>query len=196
MASIDEELVTAAKTQPERIPIALDAKVGPFDYKCTLLGYKDGEPHNYVCEFVGKYDASKLTTMPFAYVVPKTFSRVVDRLRMHGVQIEQLTEDLIAEVEVDTIKELNRVKTAFQKHKMVRAESDRDLESRKIEAGTYIVRTAQPLGRFISYMLESASDDGFVFWNFFDDVLESGSEYPIYRLPNPLELKVRDCRRD
>jgi dipeptidyl-peptidase-4 len=189
--SVDQELVTAAKTQPQRVPVSLDAKVTSFELRCKIKGFKDGQPHEYECEFVGKYEPLKTTQLPYAYLLPEKFARVADRLKMHGVKLESLVVDTDLQVEVDTFTELNRSQRAFQKHKFVQAESDRNSTERQIPAGTYVIRTGQPLGRFLSYMLESASDDGFVFWNFFDDVIEIGGEHPVLRLPTPVKLQIR-----
>jgi hypothetical protein len=57
-------------------------------------------------------------------------------------------------------------------------------EPRELRAGTYIVRTGQPLGILLVYLLEPQSDDGLVTWNFFDGALISGAAYPVLRLMN------------
>lgn len=188
--AVDEELVNAAKTEPARVTISLSAKVGPFDEKFTLKGFKDDEPHDYQCDFIGKYEPTKTTPLAFAYVIPVKHGRIVDRLLMHGVTVEKLGADLKTEVEVETVVSLDRAERAFQKHNMVRVESNRSVETRMIPAGSYVVRTAQPLGRWISYMLEAESDDGFAFWNFFDDSLENGKEFPVLRIARPIEIKT------
>ena len=193
--AVDQELVDAAKTQPERVSISLGAKVSAFPEKYTLKGIKEDEPHDYECDFVGNYEATKTTTMPYAYLVPRKFARIVDRLKMHGVAVDELAQELVTDVEFDVITELNRSERAFQKHKMVQVESKRDVGSRAVPAGTYVIPTAQPLGRFVSYMLESASDDGFVFWNFFDDVVAVDQEFPILRLPQPVKLPTKPVQQ-
>ena len=40
----------------------------------------------------------------------------------------------------------------------------------------------QPLGVLAMYLLEPSSDDGFVTWNFLDDALAEGKDYPIWRV--------------
>ncbi len=109
---------------------------------------------------------------------------------MHGIKVNSLDKEAQLDVEVDTIKNINRAQRAFQKHKMVQAESERDPESQLIAAGTYVVRTDQPLGRLAAYMLECDSDDGLVFWNFFDEDLDTGKSYPVLRIAKPVELKT------
>ena len=71
---------------------------------------------------------------------------------------------------------------------MIQATSQQRLESREFPQGTYMVRTAQPLGRLLTYMLECESDDGLLFWNFFDDVIAVEKDYPVYRINSPIEI--------
>lgn len=189
LKSVDAELIQTARTEPQRTEISLSARVKPFGEKFTVKGFKDGQPHDYECDFVGLYESSKSTPMPFAYLLPASQARVVDRLKMHGVKIEKLTADQELEIEFDTVKSMDRSRRAFQKHKMVRVESERSTISESVPAGTYLVRTAQPLGRFISYMLESESDDGFAFWNFFDDAMEVDQRFPVMRIADPVDLQ-------
>ena len=63
-------------------------------------------------------------------------------------------------------------------------------------AGTIVVRTAQPLGNLIAYLLEPQSNDGLVFWNFFDRYLvpQWGSgynPYPVYKVLNKTEINTK-----
>ena len=188
--AVDEELITAAKSEPARVSVSLAAKVSSFDEKVSIKGLKDDKPHDYLCDFVGNYDSTNSTPLPFAYVIPVKQARIVDRLLMHGAAVERLDDDWKTELEIDTVTSLDRAKRAFQKHNMVRVSANRDVEERTVPAGTYIVRTAQPLGRWISYMLESESDDGFAFWNFFDAELVEGKEFPVMRVAQPVEVKT------
>lgn len=190
LESVDRELVEVASVDPTRLSLSLAAKNGPFEEKFILKGFKDGEPHDYECEFISKYEPTKTTQFAFAYVIPEGFERVVDRLLMHGVKIERLSNDLKTRVEVDRIVSLDRAERAFQKHKMVRLDADRESLKLVVPAGSYLVRTGQPLGRWISYMLEANSDDGYAFWNFFDSVLEAKQLFPVLRLPRPLKLET------
>ena len=199
LESVDRELIETASIEPSRLVLSLAAKNGPFEDKFILKGFKNGEPHDYECEFISKYEPTKTTQFAFAYIIPEGFERVVDRLLMHGVKVERLSNDLKTEVEVDRIVELDRAERAFQKHNMVRLDADRESRELVIPAGSYLVKTGQPLGRWISYMLEANSDDGFAFWNFFDSVLKPRELFPVLRLPRPLKIEteaVEEVPRD
>ena len=58
-------------------------------------------------------------------------------------------------------------------------------------AGTIIVRTAQPLGRLVFYLLEPESEDGLTTWNFFDASLAVGKTHPVSKLMRTGNIKTR-----
>ncbi len=84
-------------------------------------------------------------------------------------------------------------------------------ESRSLPAGTFIVRTDQPLGKMAAYLLEPESEDGLLAWNFLDPDVKPGMVYPIARVmqsvsgteaiqevgkvePLPLNMRWRQAR--
>ena len=64
----------------------------------------------------------------------------------------------------------------------------------RFEAGTYFVRTSQPLGLLAAYLLEPESDDGVVSWNFLDAFLEPQKVLPVYKLMRSQDLKRVETR--
>ena len=190
LAAVDSDLERAAKKEPERIQMSLAAKAVAFDQKFPVKGFKDDQPHDYQCDFIGKYETIRSVQLPFAYLIPASFSRQVDRMLMHGITVQQLAKEHEFEVTIQRVAELNRNERTFQKHRMVQAESEKRQERVKFEKGTFVVRTSQPLGRLASYILECDSNDGFVFWNFFDDDIAKGMDYPVTRMDKPQNLSV------
>ena len=58
--------------------------------------------------------------------------------------------------------------------------------------GSFIVPLAQPLGTLAVYLLEPQSQDGLAAWNFFDDLISEGGEFPVMRVRSPHDLRERD----
>ncbi len=187
---VEQDLVDSARTQPGRISIPLDSKLVEFQETFTLKGYKDDQPHDFECKFLGDYKPTTTVQLPYAYLVPEEMSRIAERLSLHGAMIEQLDEETGLNVQRETITKLVREERAFQKHNMVRAETNRIDKEMNVPAGTYVVRTAQPLGRLIALMLEPMSNDGFIVWNFFDEYIHEGSAFPVLRIAEPVEIKT------
>jgi dipeptidyl aminopeptidase/acylaminoacyl peptidase len=165
----------------------------------TLLGFeeeiKDGRrfatdrPKEYQVEYMGGAEPTLLVGRPYAYLFPSKYTKAIETLQRHGIQVEELREDIDLDVEIYKVTKIDH-EPAFQKHKPVLVEATSRKESRHATAGTIIVRTGQPLGNLICYLLEPQSEDGLCTWNFFDEGLEVNKDYPVDRLPAESPLTI------
>lgn len=132
----------------------------------------------------GIFAATKSVTAPRAYLFKpeKDLQPVIEKLLQHGIAVEELTAPLTVDVDAFTIENVNRSQRQFQGHREVKITGQYKKESITFAEGTLMVRTAQPLGILVFYLLEAESDDGLVNWNFFDSYLESGKTFPVYKL--------------
>jgi murein tripeptide amidase MpaA len=132
----------------------------------------------------GIFAAKGSVTAPRAYIFKpeKNLENVIEKLVQHGIAVEELTSTLQTEVDVFTIGSVTRSQRTFQNHREMKITGTYRKESMTFPAGTIIVRTAQPLGRLVCYLLEAESDDGLVDWNFFDSYLETGKTFPVYKV--------------
>jgi hypothetical protein len=105
-------------------------------------------------------------------------------LRLHGIVVDSLSGAASARAEKFIVDSTIVSPRLFQGHHEVRLVGRWASEARELGAGTYVVRTSQPLGIVAVYLLEPQSDDGLVTWNFFDRALTSGAGYPVLRLMN------------
>ena len=132
----------------------------------------------------GIFGAIKSVTAPRAYLFKpeKGLQGVMEKLRQHGIAVEELTAPLASEFDVFTVGTVTRAQRPFQNHREMKITGEYKKASMTFPAGTIIVRTAQPLGNLVCYLLEPESDDGLVDWNFLDDYLETGKAFPVYKL--------------
>ena len=134
-------------------------------------------------------------TAPSAYYVPADATKAIDHLRAHGIQMRQLKRALLGgentptavgdrltgHIEVFHITG-NTDGQTFEGHAMRKLEGKWGVVFDKgVPAGTWEVPMNQPLARLAFYLLEPASDDGLVAWNFLDDQLKDVTMYPILR---------------
>ncbi|WP_162273943.1 DPP IV N-terminal domain-containing protein [Mariniblastus fucicola] len=192
---VDADLIETATAEPERIQVSLSASPEAFDEKFNLKGYKGGQPQDYECDFVSNYKSVTSTTLPWAWIVPTDQPRAIDRLLRHGIVVSALTEAKELQVEQDTVLNIKRSESEFQKHANVRIETERKLVAKEVPAGSYVVQSAQPLGRLAAYLLEAESDDGLTMWNFFDDSIAKGKPYPVVRLASPIALASKQISK-
>jgi peptidyl-prolyl cis-trans isomerase A (cyclophilin A) len=100
-----------------------------------------------------------------------------------------LLEEREANVDVYKVDTIT-AKSIYQKHQPVTLKVTSRKEKRKIEKGSYIVSTAQPLGNLAAFLLEPESSDGLATWNFFDKAVKEGEYFPVLRLSAKTELKT------
>jgi hypothetical protein len=125
-------------------------------------------------------------TLPYSYLIPVAETTAVRLLKLHGVEVQNLTRDWSGEVERFVIDSVDRAERPFQGHREVRLTGRWLLEKRTVPAGSWIVQAGQPLGLVAFYLLEPESDDGLTTWNVFDPAIARGAEFPVLRYSAPV----------
>lgn len=119
------------------------------------------------------FEPTLLSTVPKAYYFSKDFKIIADKLKEHGIIVDQLSKRSTIEGEEFTIKEFKKAtRSRYPGHKTVSVEGEFHRTKQTFKAGDYRVSMEQPLAWVIFYLLEPQSDDGLVFWNYFDEYLE------------------------
>ncbi len=137
--------------------VALRAHIGPHDEKITVKGFveeeKDSkqvatdEHRDYEVEDWAKSVADLNVALPSAYLLSPEFSPCCENLQRHGIEVEQLREDIEVDVEASRIGQVRHAEREFEGHKLTTLEVEREPRARQFPAGTLVVRTSQPLGR-------------------------------------------------
>lgn len=133
------------------------------------------------------FEATVSATVPRGYIIPEEFTTVVEHLKAHGVQVEQLQQNNSFSGETFVVHKLKVNKKPFERHNMISLTGVFEPSTRNASKGDYKVDLAQPLANLIFYMLEPQSDDGLVTWNFFDKSLhklgvnDQPIEFPVFK---------------
>jgi hypothetical protein len=182
---------------PRSGPIRVEEVARPGDsvrYEAGLpLGVRrTGAVRTVEMPIYDRFTPTLSVPMPFAYAFPRDVGDSLrQRLVMHGVTVEELVEPLdanIAEFMVDSTSTATR---PFQKHlERAMTGSWGAPASHSLPAGTYIVRTAQPLGILAVYLLEPQSEDGFVTWNVLDPWV-AARKFPVVRIVQRVQARLR-----
>ncbi|MEO7133079.1 MAG: M14 family metallopeptidase [Vicinamibacterales bacterium] len=145
----------------------------------------------------GIFAATRSLPMPQGWVIPSNsaestrMTAALDRLRTHGVKIQEFSSDQQLAVERFTIAEFAKAPRQFQGHQEARLKGTYDKAQLTVSAGSLYIPANQPLARLAFYLLEPESDDGLVTWNVIDEGLAVGQTYPIYRVTNSSKIAVR-----
>ncbi|MCH8270963.1 MAG: DPP IV N-terminal domain-containing protein, partial [Planctomycetes bacterium] len=173
--------------------VAIRTRPAPSPEKVTALGFVEerlegrrvstGQAKDYELTVWDRHEVLVEVRRPLAYLIPADMSWLVELLQRHGVEVEELREDIELDVEAYRVEAVSRAERVFQGHHIVTIEASACQTSRRIDAGTILVRTAQDLGNLVVYLLEPKCEDGLAAWNYFDDWLQEGQEFPVLRVP-------------
>jgi dipeptidyl aminopeptidase/acylaminoacyl peptidase len=199
-----DKAVQAGKSPKPEDRVALRFNPAPVSNLTNFLGFveeqKDG--HNvptkklkqYPLHYWGNTTATLTVERPYAYLFPASETKAVENLQRHGVTVEELHEDIELDVQVYRVDKLKHEARDFQGHKTLEIEASARSDARRMPTGTIVVRTGQPLGDLIVYLLEPGSEDGLATWNFFDDLLREGHDFPVVRLPKSVPVSTGHVR--
>lgn len=128
-----------------------------------------------------RFQPARREAMPAAYLLPPEHAHLAQLLRGHGVRVIRVTAAWDGPAEAFRVDSLNPADRVFEGHREVRVEGAWQPRTASVTAGWFLVSTNQRLGLLAAYLLEPASEDGFVTWNLFDRDLRRGRDAPVLR---------------
>jgi hypothetical protein len=169
----------------------------------------EGAEKRYVTVDDGKLIKKPVVTAsrprPYAYLLPREAKQAVALLRRHGITVETLQTEMTIEIDAYSVEAINYRKE-YDHPSAVEIELGKTVRRKqKFPAGTYVVSTAQLLGRVAAHLLEPEADDSLVHWNVFDALLpkaaltaantnsqkKTPAVIPIYKVPHATPLPTR-----
>jgi hypothetical protein len=181
---------TIALGAEPRGDVAVTMEYGPEDAPADYLLVRDGArgtPPDTIqvtgARLMKKPVATRLRPRPWAYVLPRDASDAVDMLLRHGITVERLEAPTRLDVSAYEIAGVT-YEQAYNHAAAVRIQVGGVVPmSQEFPVGTYVVPTAQVLGRLVTHMLEPETDDNVVYWNTMDAwIPRDGGVVPIYKL--------------
>lgn len=145
------------------------------------LYYDHTRPTETTVPWKEHYRPSIIKRKPLGYILPQSLSGIAWRLERQGVKMEQLPDDRMFTVEVDSIAEFGTGQQPYEGHYLHR--DIRSVPSRgKLLAhkGDYLIRTGQATDRFLMETLEPEGEDSYFAWGFFDSVLQQKEWFSDY----------------
>ena len=135
------------------------------------LYYDKNMPYKKEIPYWNYFKIKNKIEKPVAYIIPQAYSEIMERLKWNGVEIKQLTENILPEVEMYYIKKY-KDRAAYEGHYL---HENIEVEKRNMQwryhKGDYVIFTDQPAIRYIMEALEPQASDSYFAWNFFDAIL-------------------------
>lgn len=146
------------------------------------LKYDRTKPFTKPIKHYDTYEAIKTLKVPDAYLIPKVWDKVVERLKVNHIEMKLLDTQQELEVEVYRIEDYNTVSTPYEGHYLHKNTTvSTSKEQISIAPNTYYrVPTNQAGIRYIIETLEPEAVDSFFNWNFFDMILQQKEGFSPY----------------
>jgi hypothetical protein len=141
------------------------------------------------------YYPVKSVKLAYAYIIDIPAPEIIGLLRTHGIKMEKLENSSRIVVDRFNISELKGASRLNQGHYSNTINGDFVKDTVEFQAGTVVIRTAQPLANLAAYLLEPQSNDGLMTWNFLDRYLVPQwgigyNPYPVYKVLNKVDIKT------
>lgn len=145
------------------------------------LYYERNEPFTKRIPFYDRYVADLTVQKPKAYVLPQSWARVAELLKVNGVSLTPLEKDTEMEVEIYYIEDYKVPQKPYEGHYNHTGVTVRK-ETQKIPfyKGDFVISTNQKANRYIIETLEPQGTDSFFAWNFFDSILGQKEHFSAY----------------
>jgi len=193
---------------------AIDYKVRPSAQKVTIRTYeaeiineangrknykRTDRQKDVTVPYYIDYFPTKNVRFPFAYLLTINDPAITDLIKIHGIKLEKLSVDTkiaVQQFEITDLKGAAKLNQGHYNNTIGGKFTDATVD---FPAGTIVVRTAQPLGNLAAYLFEPQSNDGLVFWNYFDRYIvpqwgPGYNPYPVYKVLNRIDLKTVEVR--
>jgi hypothetical protein len=135
-----------------------------------------------------------LATVPRTYLFPASLGHIAEKLLEHGIEVKRTDKSIRVSGDEFVISKFSQnQREGYGGHKVVTLEGKLNPVKKNFPAGSYYVDLAQPKAWLAFYLLEPQSDDGLVYWNYFDEFLiKAGVEkkpvsYPVLKTNQVLE---------
>ncbi|MFN3382552.1 MAG: M14 family zinc carboxypeptidase [Runella zeae] len=145
------------------------------------LYYDRSETFTKRIPFFDHYVPDITIEKPKAYIIPQSWARVIELLKINGVKLEPLPKDISMEVEAYYIEDYKSPTKPYEGHYIhTGVVLRKEKQTLPFYKGDYIIYTNQPSNRYILETLEPQGPDSFFAWNFFDSVLGQKEHFSAY----------------
>ncbi len=117
-------------------------------------------------------NSTELVQLPKAWLVPAAQTEVIEKLRLHGIGFETLEADRTVSLDMVRLQDV-KLAAAHDGRIPLEARFIHEQGEETVPAGTVRVPSDQPLGLLAAALLEPESQDSFLAWGLFPEVLSA-----------------------
>jgi hypothetical protein len=214
LKEVDDKTIARGKNPTEKDSFAVDYLYKPTPVQETINAYElefykdtngrerfksSDKIKTVTVPYLADYFPERSVSFPFAYILTSHDPQVINLLKTHGIKIEKIEKPTTLEVQTIKIKELKPSQRLNQGHYNNSIKVEYVKEKKEFSAGSIVVRTSQPLANVAAYLLEPESDDGLLYWNYWDKYLvpQWGGAflpYPLAKVLTAQEIPTKEVK--
>jgi hypothetical protein len=158
------------------------------------LYYDRKAPFTRPVNYYHTYRPTTTVRRPVAYLIPQAWGEVLERLRLSGVQLQQLRRDTTLTAEVYYVEDYKTSPRPYEGHYLHSQVKLRpEQQALAFRKGDYVAVLNQPAVRYLVETLEPQATDSFFNWGFFDSILQQKEHFSDYVFE---DLAAELLRRD
>lgn len=145
------------------------------------LYYDRTKPYSKTIPFYNKFKAALTASVPKAYIIQQGWHEVIERLKMNGVKMIEITSDTTLHVTVSRIITYETSSKPYEGHYLhSKVKYTQQQEKLRLLKGDLIIPVQQVAKRYLVETLEPDAPDAFFAWGFFDGVLQQKEGFSDY----------------
>ncbi|KAB2840091.1 MAG: hypothetical protein F9K45_09365, partial [Melioribacteraceae bacterium] len=154
----------------------------------TVEKYSD-EKTNLSIPYFNKTFITDSVLVPKFYLIPREWTEVIERLKVHGINLNIVDKETEFKVERYKFYDITFKETPFEGRMIPKFSYNSVIETVKVPAGTIIINPEQRQLGIIMHLLEPKSGDSFISWGFFNQIFEQKEYFDNYSL-EPIAKKM------
>ena len=129
--------------------------------------------------------------IPKAYLIPREYKLITERMKLHGIKVEEIKSDKKFIVEKYKFRNIKFGQQLYEGHFQPAYEFEKFKDTVVIPAGSFYISTNQRTIGIIVHLLEPLGQDSFVKWGFFNSIFEQKEYYEEYAMEPIAEKMMR-----
>ncbi len=132
-----------------------------------------GEPKHYAAlPIFWQKDVKQTINVPTAFYIPPAYSQIVTKLKLHGIDVSQVTDPISEPLTQANVTDYTFAKAPFEGRFRVEAQFDYTSVEDLDLLGWYKVSTDQPLSELAAHLLHPEAPDSFFAWGEFNTIFQ------------------------
>lgn len=132
-----------------------------------------GQPKDYdALPIFWQKEVKKTVNVPSAFYIPPAYSHIIEKLKLHGIKVDKVTENVSVPLTQAIVKDYSFAKAPFEGRFRVDASFDYTKVDSLNMLGWNKVSTEQPYSELATHLLHPEAPDSFFAWGDFNTIFQ------------------------